>query len=436
MSIGCHRWVMVKKPVSTRRTLDKKRLRKTDGKLDPPVQQPKCPDCNSKRVWRDGLRRFSDGRVTQRWLCRDCGLRFSESTAKTDPHPHNLSSAIRQGQRLNRPSGTTGQRQVCAALAEGAKNLAEVETRTKKWAAGATEQDSATVRGKILEYGWWMKRQGYAELTIKTRVQRLLRLAKLCNLMSPSDVAEAIARQRWAVNTKATICVIYSGFLKWIGLTWERPIYKLTPQIPFIPTETEIDQLIAGAGKKLATLLQLLKETGMRIGEAVKLRWTDIDLAQRTVRVRAEKGSNPRIFRVTDTLVNMINMLPRKGEHIFNPNSSIYRTMLVRVRTRMAHKLENPRLKAIHFHTFRHWKATELYHRTKDILYVKDFLGHKKVDNTLIYINIERAIFGGAPSDEFHVKVAQTPEEIKGLLETGFEYTCEKDGLLFFKKRK
>jgi len=34
------------------------------------------------------------------------------------------------------------------------------------------------------------------------------------------------------------------------------------------------------------------------------------------------------------------------------------------------------------------------------------------------------------------VKVAQTPEEIKGLLETGFEYTCEKDGLLFFKKRK
>jgi len=63
-------------------------------------------------------------------------------------------------------------------------------------------------------------------------------------------------------------------------------------------------------------------------------------------------------------------------------------------------------------------------------------LGHKKVDNTLIYINIERAVFGGVPTDEFHVKVAQTPEEIKGLLETGFEYICEKDGLLFFKKRK
>lgn len=37
---------------------------------------------------------------------------------------------------------------------------------------------------------------------------------------------------------------------------------------------------------------------------------------------------------------------------------------------------------------------------------------------------------------EFHVKIVQTPKEIKGLLEVGFEYICEKDGLLFFRKRK
>jgi len=27
-----------------------------------------------------------------------------------------------------------------------------------------------------------------------------------------------------------------------------------------------------------------------------------------------------------------------------------------------------------------------LYHQTKDILYVKDFLGHKSIDNTMIYV--------------------------------------------------
>jgi hypothetical protein len=36
--------------------------------------------------------------------------------------------------------------------------------------------------------------------------------------------------------------------------------------------ESEIDQLIAGCGKHTSIVLQTLKETGMRIGEAVRLK--------------------------------------------------------------------------------------------------------------------------------------------------------------------
>lgn len=39
-------------------------------------------------------------------------------------------------------------------------------------------------------------------------------------------------------------------------------------------------------------------------------------------------------------------------------------------------------------------------------------------------------------NDEFCVRVARTTEEIKALLEVGFEYVLEKDGLRFFRKRK
>jgi len=38
--------------------------------------------------------------------------------------------------------------------------------------------------------------------------------------------------------------------------------------------------------------------------------------------------------------------------------------------------------------------------------------------------------------EESHVKIAQAPEEIKGLLEFGFEVVCEKNEMLFFRKRK
>lgn len=38
--------------------------------------------------------------------------------------------------------------------------------------------------------------------------------------------------------------------------------------------------------------------------------------------------------------------------------------------------------------------------------------------------------------EEYISKVAQTPEEIQELIEAGFEYICQKDGLTFFRKRK
>lgn len=36
-----------------------------------------CPECGSVRVFKDGLRVLSDGSETQRFLCHDCGHRFS-----------------------------------------------------------------------------------------------------------------------------------------------------------------------------------------------------------------------------------------------------------------------------------------------------------------------------------------------------------------------
>jgi hypothetical protein len=53
----------------------------------------------------------------------------------------------------------------------------------------------------------------------------------------------------------------------------------------------------------------------------------------------------------------------------------------------------------------------------------------------MLYVQIEKSLFNGN-SYEFTVRVAKTPEEVKSLLETGFEYVCEKDGLMFFRKRK
>jgi len=89
----------------------------------------------------------------------------------------------------------------------------------------------------------------------------------------------------------------------------------------------------------------------------------------------------------------------------------------------------------ITYHTLRHWKATIEYHRTKDIIHVKQILGHKNIQNTLIYINLEHAIFQ-TTDDNFIVKVAGTVQDACKLLEVGFEYVTEMDGKRLFRKRK
>ena len=120
---------------------------------------------------------------------------------------------------------------------------------------------------------------------------------------------------------------------------------------------------------------------------------------------------------------------------IFAKDLRTIRKVFEKQRANIARKLKNPRLLRIHFHTFRHWKATMLYHQTKDILYVMRFLGHRNIQNTLIYIQLEEAIFK-KENDEFICKTAKTVEEAKTLIEAGFEYVCEFDGVKLFRKRK
>ena len=149
-----------------------------------------------------------------------------------------------------------------------------------------------------------------------------------------------------------------------------------------------------------------------------------------------EKGSNPRMWKVSAKLIAMLYNLPKETSKVFGdgPINSM-KTTFLKTRKRLATKLQNPRLLNISFHTFRHWKATMEYHKTKDPYYVKQFLGHKSLRNTEIYITIERTLFEST-SDEFTVRVVERPEEVKALLEVGFEYVCQKDNLIFLRKRK
>jgi len=148
------------------------------------------------------------------------------------------------------------------------------------------------------------------------------------------------------------------------GGTWDPPRYRFAHRILFVPSEEELDALIAGCGSKTSTFLRLLKERAMRAGEPKKLLWIDIDFQSETLRVTPEKGSEPRIFGVSNTLISVLSSLKRRSNRksVFAKDLRTIRKVFEKQRANIARKLQNPRLLQIHFHTFRHCEATMLYH--------------------------------------------------------------------------
>ena len=203
-----------------------------------------CPQCTSQRLWKDGLRKTPVGEV-QRHLCRECGYRFSEKT-------------------IIKPSSYGSTCQICVSHVRKAKNLTRVEPLRERL-AGATKQDAATIKGKIIDFLWWAEKQGYAKDTIRGFGSCLRALLQRdADLFDLESVKEALAMEKkWSHNRRRNVINTYTTFLRFNDMKWDKPKCRVERKIPFIPMEKEIDASIAGSNKKLAAFLQLPKETAM-----------------------------------------------------------------------------------------------------------------------------------------------------------------------------
>jgi integrase/predicted RNA-binding Zn-ribbon protein involved in translation (DUF1610 family) len=447
----------------------------TQKNSSPKYESPKCPECGSQQIWKDGIRYNSGGKI-QRYLCRECGYRFSEPNVKINVAAQpgellhsgaNLTEQVVSGGKTTikegldssflfrsenvRPQGsepqciTTAGKDLNAFLHYNSdcqvcvdekkmKNLVKVETRQKQ-ATGATENKLAkSVFGK---FEYFLMKEGLATGTIQQRTTLLKKLATHCNLYDAESVKLTIARiDTWSKGTKRLAVIAYENFAEMEGFKFKPPTYRPDGTHPFVPTEQEVDVLIAGCGPKMAAFMQLIKETGVRTGEAWRLKWVDINPENRTVRITAEKGSKPRTLKISRKCYAMIDSMPRESEKIWPAQLHSIRVNYHRQRMRLARKLKNPRLEKITFCTLRHWYATNLYHQTKDILYVKNALGHRFVGNTMIYIDLEQAIYANTQDDQFTAKVATNLSEACQLLESGFDYIGNMHGHELFRKRK
>ena len=381
-----------------------------------------CPECGTSKISKNGHHKIAQGSKVQTLKCSACGRRFSENYIRESLPSTNC----RIGE-----------------IRKDAKNLTTI-----------TEIKTVTgdVEGKIINYLLNMKRDGNEEITIKSANSCLQSLiTRGANLLDSDSVKDVIANawvvkkdgtklRPWSQNRKRNIIATYTQFLHFLRYTWDPPKCNVVRKLPFVPKEKEIDSLVAGCSITVAKFLQLLKETGMRSGEAIAISWIDVDFQKRTITCNEpEKGGNPRVItNISKKLLAMLNSLPKNNKQVFGftPQNSL-KAMFTRERKRLIYKLQNPRLQAIHFHTMRYWRGTLEYHRTHDLLVVKKLLGHKDIRNTELYIVLEAREYAFS-EDNFHTAIATNVKEACRLIDTGFEFVTGEygDGGKIFRKRK
>ncbi len=281
-----------------------------------------------------------------------------------------------------------------------------------------------------------MEKEGKSQYTIHFTSKALALLNQNCNLQNPEQVKTFIAKKNVSNAYKRNLCIAYNKFCKHYKIQWNMPRYRPEAKRMKIPTKEKIEMLIAAATRPTSIKIQISMETGLRPIELCNLKVKDVDLEQRLLYPTTAKNGAARTLKISNTLTEALR--EHIDKHKLNPNDKVfhgnaedygkhYRAM----RNKLAEKLHDPTIKNIRLYDLRHFYATTLYAKTRDILLVKQQMGHKKIETTLIYTQLLNL-----NDDEWTCKSATNIKEATSLIEAGFEYVTEIDGTKLFKKRK
>lgn len=214
---------------------------------------------------------------------------------------------------------------------------------------------------------------------------------------------------RTLARSLAAIRQFYSFMSTTVGID-ENPSVKVeTPAIekslPDYLAVDELDRLFASISEddeyelRDKAIFELLYSCGLRISEAIDLKFHDIDFEAKMIRVMG-KGSKERLVPMGDESVRLMNLyIERSRTLILGNRSSEY--LFVSKKGSLLNRKSVWRLikgycartdiqKNITPHTLRHSFATHLLENGADLRSVQELLGHMDISTTQVYTHLAR----------------------------------------------
>jgi site-specific recombinase XerD len=166
-----------------------------------------------------------------------------------------------------------------------------------------------------------------------------------------------------------------------------------TEKIKFLTPDEIVRLFSVMESKRDRAIFLIAYRHGLRASEVGHLRSTDLDLTRFRIRLYRLKGSHGGEHPMQPDEVKAIKSYLRSRNDnspiLFpsNRREPISRKMLDVLMKRYSEDAKIPKDKR-HFHVLKHSIATHLLDAGADLMFVKDWLGHARVDNTLIYARL------------------------------------------------
>ena len=171
--------------------------------------------------------------------------------------------------------------------------------------------------------------------------------------------------------------------------------------------QTALRSVLSGRQRNGYAAIALMIETGLRVGEALALRWQDVQLTRKRIYVRntvvrlankkqsfvqdsVKSESSRRTIPLTPEAIKLLERLyeRRKNEWVFtNCDGERLSYEALRYQTRIA--CQEAGIEYRGEHVFRHTFATNCYHKGIDVKILSRLLGHADVNITYnLYIHL------------------------------------------------
>ena len=257
------------------------------------------------------------------------------------------------------------------------------------------QRRQSTLLDSALERFIYERRHKISERTVvhyRHSIGRFLEFLKARDIGSLADLAESDARgyaawlaERYcptSINIHLRAAKVFLRYFDMDRIARRHlELAKVRPKAKRILSNEELGALVKAADSETGIMIQVIRHTGMRRDELLSLKWQQISLDEKTIRILG-KGDKERLVPINGSLAAILSALPRSDSEFVFPRKDGLKRWPSSFAEAFRSAVKEAEIPYCTPHDLRRTVATRLKEKGVSDKVIQAVLGHVSIDTT------------------------------------------------------